>query len=845
MSTRAKNILFVLASYFVFIGLIVYFFALNPKILFGGNDQKNKITVCHATESDLNSFVKIVVSDDAYKAHFENPGTPKSGHEKDFIFEGDVDCPSLNQNPSPSISPTINPSPTPEVTISTHPELSLCKSQNAECDINSTEKQCCDGLVCIQFNSISGNAKCLQDSTVSPTPSNSPTETVAPAPSGQPTITPSETINEKWTICHATSSDVHPFNKITVSSRSEHGHFDENGSTENGHEKDLIFQGDVNCPSPTITPTPPICDSEYSCIECSLLLKADTCYSYKETYCMHNYDCGYKIHNSLQCINWNHWMCNCETPSPTPTDIPTSTPSVTPPPTNLGLVVDKSNTVSGEIGKGAEFMYDILVINTGLTSFYEVNVKDVLPGGFSYIGGSSYIDGALISDPSNDNGLLTFNIGSLASNTTKKLSYKVKAIDEAVGGNYYNLAFAIGKYLEINSNISSVYESGSDNSRVTIGSGKDYSEKVGGEVLGTSVSLILPETGSDIALILMILTMFLVLITLYQKGYLKKDYLSFLNIFRNSLRLFAPVMLYLYFTATPILAVSDTVLMQDLPEYVTTDGFKLSYSALSNSAVNAKFFVRKDGDSSWRQFGGTVSGYSGWVQVGGSEIYSGDGRYYFKVEINGGTAIDETNSLIDRGSPNPVSDYRKEKVAGGFYRLYWRTPDNDDFSRVFIYRSSDRNFTADGTTKVGEIGGSKNSNVTWENLGLDSSKDYYYAVRAVDKAGNASGLVADPETSTVVGLAASTTSQEEVVLYPTEKIEDRGEQEKSDENVLGDANKTDKEESDKNIVKKIVQFAKERTKITAGITIGIAIVLYFAYKKIKEFRIKKIGTSNK
>jgi uncharacterized repeat protein (TIGR01451 family) len=58
--------------------------------------DKDKVTICHATESgdaENIDYQRIVTSPNALGAHFENNGTPKSGHEDDLLFEGEVDCP--------------------------------------------------------------------------------------------------------------------------------------------------------------------------------------------------------------------------------------------------------------------------------------------------------------------------------------------------------------------------------------------------------------------------------------------------------------------------------------------------------------------------------------------------------------------------------------------------------------------------------------------------------------------------------------------------------------------------------------------------------------------------------
>jgi len=66
----------------------------------------------------------------------------------------------------PSPSPTSTPAPTSTPTPTEAPQ---CKVLNAECDINASGKECCDGLVCVLFNEQSGNHKC-QYPAESPTP---------------------------------------------------------------------------------------------------------------------------------------------------------------------------------------------------------------------------------------------------------------------------------------------------------------------------------------------------------------------------------------------------------------------------------------------------------------------------------------------------------------------------------------------------------------------------------------------------------------------------------------------------------------------------------------------------
>ena len=55
--------------------------------------------------------------------------------------------------------------------------------------------------------------------------------------------------NPDVTICHATGSVSNPFVTIHTSGNAINGHFENNGTPKDGHETDLLFEGDVDCPT--------------------------------------------------------------------------------------------------------------------------------------------------------------------------------------------------------------------------------------------------------------------------------------------------------------------------------------------------------------------------------------------------------------------------------------------------------------------------------------------------------------------------------------------------------------------------------------------------------------------
>lgn len=79
-----------------------------------------------------------------------------------------------------------------------------CKTLNSECQINSSEKSCCDGLICVANNASSDNGKCF---TVYSSPT--PTTHQSPTPTPRLSVTPSPTpqVNNS---CIAQSSPTIP-----------------------------------------------------------------------------------------------------------------------------------------------------------------------------------------------------------------------------------------------------------------------------------------------------------------------------------------------------------------------------------------------------------------------------------------------------------------------------------------------------------------------------------------------------------------------------------------------------------------------------------------------------------
>jgi hypothetical protein len=204
-------------------------------------------------------------------------------------------------------------------------------------------------------------------------------------------------------------------------------------------------------------------------------------------------------------------------------------------------------------------------------------------------------------------------------------------------------------------------------------------------------------------------------------------------------------------------ALTNQVQIQKLPSYVNVNDFNLSCTAITNALTDgnpatttiAQFYVSKNGGSE-SAFGSAIdlSVYPCQVEVTNGQI-SEETNYTFTVKLDSGESS-ATSTIFDNSGPSPVSGYYKEGLSDGF-RLHWTNPSDSDFSKVIIYRGDGADFSADSSHEIASLPSGGGSPMTYEDhFSIDPSKTYYYHIRALDKAGNSSGLVGDTGTTTAV-----------------------------------------------------------------------------------------------
>ena len=169
------------------------------------------------------------------------------------------------------------------------------------------------------------------------------------------------------------------------------------------------------------------------------------------------------------------------------------------------ITITKSNNSSGGILAGTTVTYTINLKNDGNVYIYDIDITDILPGGFMYVAGTT--TGVTTNDPVIVGGTLTWNdVGDLDIGELLTISYQAKVGVDISNGTYTNIASCGAKYgkkPEIELSLFAVSQTDSQenviscrtaSSTVTIGSTQGYGGNLVGQVLGISTEL--PATGN-------------------------------------------------------------------------------------------------------------------------------------------------------------------------------------------------------------------------------------------------------------------------------------------------------------------------------------------------------------
>lgn len=273
----------------------------------------------------------------------------------------------------------------------------------------------------------------------------------------------------------------------------------------------------------------------------------------------------------------------------------------------------------------------------------------------------------------------------------------------------------------------------------------------------------------------------------------------------------------------------------DMPAYVNDEPFNITYTALETEGNPVEIFgyIKKDG-SDWKEVGKSTK-LSDTFKVD-STFLAGNGLYkiYFR-DANSGETTPEESFNIDFTAPDPVSNYRKDRTDALVYKICWKNPDDEDFNRTIIYRSDKKEFTADSSTQITEIGGAKDEEKCFEDY-IPQNKEYFYVTRTVDHAGNASSVVGDSEVivTTVLGANVTVTPTPTTVGLPLAKVSPETTPTVEEGQILGGETSQAAEQKPglvQTLNNKIVKFGFWKILGIIIIVLGIVILLVSLLKK--------------
>lgn len=439
------------------------------------------------------------------------------------------------------------------------------------------------------------------------------------------------------------------------------------------------------------------------------------------------------------------------------------------------MTLSKSNNIYPNFttpGAVVNFTLKIKVFNNNL---YNVSIKDILPPGFSFTNNwSATLNGNPIILPHpNYASPGTWLLGDLKEEDEVVITYQAKVNIDIEPGLYKDLAWAVGyegKSEDSNKVLGLATSSGGTDPGVisenfvgtkivvnkdtqnytTINIKKEEIKKEEeGEVLGASTSR-LPATGGKIFwLILGSIFTLLGLVIIGLGLNLRK-----IKILKKFLMVITIVFL-IFLLKVNVLATTSGSISVRLSEPLSPtrfNTFDLLFVALDleNKPLTARCYYKKEGGS-FKQFdtvknltaGGNVSS----CKVTSIQIDEEGKTYYFYVEVTNGeeTAVSEIVSVDYKSSaPGTPTSYTKEHPSSCQYKIKFKTADDKGKTKkVEIYRSKETSFALDASTRIASIPIGSNMEYTFLDNVPECDKDWYYAVRAFDEAGNGSGWIGD------------------------------------------------------------------------------------------------------
>ena len=407
---------------------------------------------------------------------------------------------------------------------------------------------------------------------------------------------------------------------------------------------------------------------------------------------------------------------------------------------------------------GANVTYTITV-STGDFPVDNVFVLDLPPGGLTYVPGSwtanSNLRGNLkpgtTPEPTYSSPGL-WNLGNMAAEEVVTLTYVTDISSNQQPGEYKDIAWTEGidsASTRVLGNQSTGFFVGTstivdieDIPEVEVEPEEEIIEIQEGEVLG------LPSTGADNVWMFIIVNLFGAGVIFTLIGlYLKKSR----NVRKVMVQTVVLAMVGLVFSSSAH-AANLLIRIEEPKNPNNLETLDLNYVVMDieNRAVTVKCWKQGPGEIAFTQFGPTQTtipgGNTGYCPIS-SSILSGEGTYKFQAKAEAGLDNSTSQTLTikhDSQKPGKPHNLDKDKNGSCKYDISFTT-DNDggDTVRVEVYRSKDKQFYVNSSTKIKDINVGSDTDVDFTDDKPNCDKTYYYAVRAFDAADNGSKVLVE------------------------------------------------------------------------------------------------------
>ncbi len=426
-------------------------------------------------------------------------------------------------------------------------------------------------------------------------------------------------------------------------------------------------------------------------------------------------------------------------------------------------ITKTNNTGSAGMLAGDSVMYTLTVTtpNTEPEEEYLLNnviVTDILPAGFTYQAGTwtatssirGNIKGVVTTEPIYGSNPALWNLGDMVEGETVVLTYVAKISTTQDPGTYKDIAWTQGTSLTGGKILGNI------NMGIFVGTEvKVIAPVEEGDVLGITDYVTLPNTGADTLLTIGALAsviLGLLVLILNPKKTLKLLGIAFIAC--TSLVMFSnPTKAYAQ-TSNIIVKIEQPV------SQINTPNFKIGYVALDLLGRSLQIQCY---ESTHGAFGPIYTTNSGNCVIDNTAVTT-DGTYEFYATATAGaeTAFSEKVFVtVDLTKPSPVTNY--EKTTNGCINTLKFTTANDggQTSKIQIFRSDKSTFVANSSNLIAEIPTTSGQAITYQDTTPLCNVTYFYAIRALDTAGNISAFVTD-KVVVVTILPAETSEQGEV-----------------------------------------------------------------------------------